>query len=370
MSKAKPKISISLIKSVAGLAALHDDIEIDPGEFDSDPSLLKTKNGMLDLQTGEHRDARPEDLATLCIAADYDESAECPLFQEFLVRTFGQDKETIKFVQRLAGYSLTGSTKEQILAICLGEGATGKSTFLNLLKDILGDYAKQMPVDSLRRKPRTQSNDLAGLRSMRLVIDTEVPPGTALDEPLIKTFTGQDTINARKLYQEYFEFKPTFKLWLAANEMPTITDPTDAMWRRVIVIPFNHKVTGNKIDKDLSDKLFAEQSGILNWLVEGCLQWQKHGLKPSSQVRAASRKYERRARQLNRFLRERCYRNSKGAIGSTDLYKAYLSYAKKYGLTQKSQKALVQFLKMEGFTTKHSNQGTVIHGLVLKTKLA
>lgn len=200
------------------------------------------------------------------------------------------------------------------------------------------------------------------------MIDTEVPPGTALDEPLIKTFTGQDTINARKLYQEYFEFKPTFKLLLAANEMPRIADPTDAMWRRIIVIPFSYRVTGSKLDKGLAEKLFAERSGILSWLVEGCLDWQTHGLKPPKAIKETTRRYERRARPFNRFLRERCRPDSKGTVGSTELYKAYLSYAKKHDLTVRSQKELVQFVKKQGFTTKHRNQGTVLRGLVLKTK--
>jgi putative DNA primase/helicase len=188
--------------------------------------------------------------------------------------------DLISFLQTAAGWALSGDISEQIMFILFGSGANGKSTFLNTIMYLLGDYAIATPTETFMKKSGDQhTNDIARLRGTRFVTTTELEYGKRLAEPLIKKITGNDQMTARFLYGEYFNFMPTFKIFMATNHKPVIKGTDHGIWRRIRLIPFTTRITEEKQDKHLEQKLKTEASGILNWLLEGAMRWQKEGLK-------------------------------------------------------------------------------------------
>jgi len=200
----------------------------------------------------------------------------------------------MEFMQRAVGYALTGDVGEQCLFVMWGTGANGKSTFVETLHALLGDYAQKAEMRTLlHRDTDTVRNDLARLRGARLVSAVEIGRGKRLNEELVKELTGGDTITARFLVREYFEFRPEFKLFLAVNHKPQIHGTDEAIWRRVKLVPFNVYIPPEERDKALGGKLRAELPGILNWALEGCLEWQRGGLREPEEVIAATADYRR-----------------------------------------------------------------------------
>lgn len=206
-------------------------------------------------------------------------------------------------MQKAVGYSLTGSTEEQCLFILHGTGANGKSTFLNTISTMLGDYARQTPTDALLvKRGDGLSNDVARLHGARLVSAVEVEGGRRLAEAQVKQLTGGDLIAARFLYQEFFEFRPAFKLFLGVNHTPVIQGTDHGIWRRIHLVPFTVTIAKEDQDKRLGEKLRAERSGILRWAVEGGLAWQAEGLEPPLVVSMATEEYRAEMAILARFL--------------------------------------------------------------------
>lgn len=217
-------------------------------QYDRDPGLLTVRNGTVDLGTGELRSARSEDLITRATNITHDASAKCPRWLQFLGEIFTMDVSLIDFIQRAVGYSLTGDTREQCLFILHGNGANGKSTFLEIVRRLLGPHAitTSFATFMIQRNVGAPRNDLAALVGARLVLASEAGQDASFDEAVIKQVTGQDTIAARFLYGEFFEYKPQFKIWLATNYKPTIRGGDDAIWRRIRLIPFNEQFKGDK----------------------------------------------------------------------------------------------------------------------------
>ncbi|MCH5463531.1 phage/plasmid primase, P4 family, partial [Secundilactobacillus sp. HBUAS58055] len=284
-------------RSNAGKKAMMDEIKhrvpVLHNEFDKDKTLLNVVNGYVDLTSGILKDHDIEKMFSRQARVEYTDAIDAPEWQQFLNQIFGNNQELIDYVQKAVGYSLTGSTKEQVMFILYGNGRNGKSIFIDTISDALGTYAKSMQADSIMVKQSNGSanSDIARLEGARLVTSSEPNDGLRLDEGLVKQLTGGDTVTARFLYGKEFEFKPEFKLWLATNHKPIIRGTDDGIWRRLMLIPFDVKIPDNRVDKDLKYKLQREEVGILNWMVEGALKWQREGLIPPQIVQQASKDY-------------------------------------------------------------------------------
>ncbi|MGH9426935.1 MAG: DNA primase family protein, partial [Terriglobia bacterium] len=238
--------------------------------------------------------------------------------------TLAGKEDVIDFLWKAIGYSLTGDTQEDCLFLLYGAGANGKSTFLNILRALLGEYGKQAAFSTFLYQERDAvRNDLADLRGARLVVASEAEEGKRLSESLIKALTGRDLIKTRFLFQEHFEFIPQMKLWLAANHKPVIRGTDYAIWRRIRLLPFTETFQGEACDKGLPDKLKAELLGIFAWAVRGCLAWQRDGLPLPQSVKAATEEYRSDMDAVACFLEEKCICRPESTVPSSVLYGAY-----------------------------------------------
>lgn len=284
--------------------------------LDVNPWLLNCDNGTIDLQTGELLKHSPENYLTKLAPVEYNPAAECPRFDQFLQEIFpkadgsGADDELIRFVQKVAGYALTGVTNEQILCIAHGGGGNGKGTLLDLWAEIMGDYATPTPMGTLLASRNSGDinslSALAALRGARLVVASESQEGQKLNEPLVKALTGEDEIAARFLHGNLFRYKPQFLLMMLTNHKPRVKADDEAMWRRIRVLPFVSKFEGVNKDGNLRDKLRKEKAGILRWMVEGCLLWQKEGLQQPEAVKIATGEHRAENDSFAEWLEERC----------------------------------------------------------------
>jgi putative DNA primase/helicase len=231
-----------------------------------------------DLQKGELRDFNRHDRITKQGGLEYDPATRCPRWLAFLEHVMGGDTKMVAFLKRAAGYTLTGETSEQCFFLLHGSGANGKSTFLEVLRRLLGSYGRPTEFKTLVDSNRNDGvrNDLAALQGLRLVTAVETNRGRRFDEALIKQLTGGDEITARYLYGEFFDFYPTFKLWLAVNHKPEIRGVDEGIWRRVVLIPFEVTIPPADQVKDLAAKLLEDEgSAIMAWAVEGTRAWQR-----------------------------------------------------------------------------------------------
>ena len=317
----------SRLRAMISLAKSEPRIAVLPHELDAEPWLLNSRNGTIDLRSGELRPHRREDLCTKQVPVEYDPNASCSVWNEFLGEIMGYDLPLVSFLQRAVGYALTGDTGEQVLFLLYGTGANGKSTFLETIKALLGDYAKQASFDTfLARKNDAVRNDVARLAGARFVPAIEAEAGKRLSEVLVKSVTGGDTVAARFLYGEFFEFHPQFKLFLAANHKPVIKGTDNAIWRRIRLVPFAVTIPLERQDKQLPEKLRAEMPGILAWAVRGCLVWQRDGLEAPEQVQAATESYRDEMDVLGDFLEELCTQHPAVQVEKGRLYKEYTEW--------------------------------------------
>lgn len=337
----RKKLARHAIKSehIARVRAMIEAARSEPGipisikDFDIKPWLLNVANGTLDLRSGHLRDHSTADLLTKVAPTAYGPAAKCPRWQEFLNEVMDGREQLVDYLQRVLGYTLTGSTQEDVFWILYGTGANGKTTFLEAIRAVLGeDYALQAPVEMLlKKRPGGIPSDIARLRGARFVTATEIGEGRRLDEQVIKHLTGHDTITARPLYGEFFEFTPSHKILVAGNYKPIIKETSLAMWRRPHLVPFSVTFEEKEQDKELLGKLTAEAPGILAWMVEGCLAWQKEGLKPPDEVRAATEGYRKEMDVLGPFIEDCCILAENVSAGSGDLYKAYKAWCEENG---------------------------------------
>lgn len=324
--------SESRLRSMLALAATEPDVVLAAEQLDADPWLLGCANGTLDLRSGELRESDPAELVATGTDVHYDPDCGCPRWLRFLEEIFRGDDELVGFVRRLVGYALCGDTREHVLVVCHGTGANGKTTLIETLKALLGELAATASFESFVRVrgDRGPRNDLARLHRSRLVVAAESGQGRRLDEATLKSLTGGDTIAARFLYGEHFEFKPAFKLWLVTNHRPRVDGGDDAIWRRLRLVPFEESFQG-RADTELAATLEAELPGILAWAVEGCLEWQRHGLGHAEAVDRATREYREDEDVLGAFLVERCQLESRGEVTATALREAYEKFCEELG---------------------------------------
>lgn len=346
------------LSSMIALAQSEEGIPIDPTEFDRDPWLLNLRNGALDLRTGTFREHRREDLGSKLGPVEYDPEATCPTWECFLDRVMGGNKELVRYLQKAVGYSLTGDTREQCLFFLWGTGRNGKSTFLETIRRLLGDYACQMDFTSvLRTKTDKVRNDIARLNGARLVSAVEVEDGRALSEVVVKQLTGNDTVTARYLRSEFFEFKPTFKLWLAGNHKPSVKGTDVGIWRRIRLIPFSVTVPEAEVDPRLSEKLLDELPGILNWALEGLRLWSEEGLEPPEEVKKETNSYREEMDPVARFLEECCDISGDERTSAKALYEGYRVWAVGSGEEVLTKRKLAGRLKERGLRDVKSTGG-------------
>lgn len=343
-------------KAMVELAQNEKGVPIKPEELDQNKWLLNMKNGTLNLKTGELLPHNREDYITKLIDISYNKDASCPVWKDFLNRTFNNDSEIINFVQKGIGYSLTGSTQEQCLFILYGTGANGKSTFLITIKEILGEYSQQTYSETLMAKKNNGNVpcDLAMLRGARFVSSVETEEGGRFAEVLIKQLTGDDPITARFLFQNPFTFRPECKIWLASNHKPRVRGTDYAIWRRIRLIPFTVTIPEEERDPFLLEKLQEEREGIFSWAVQGCQLWRQEGLKAPESVKAATECYKAEMDILGDFLSECCITGTGYKALSSNLYKAYCKWCEENGEREASQRTFGMKLTERGFTKERS----------------
>lgn len=315
------------LNSMLELASTEPEIASVADVFDADPWALNVENGVVDLRTGERRAHRREELMTKLAPVAHKASAKAPLWRAFLRDITDGDGDLERYLQRAVGYSLTGVTTEHCLFFCFGSGRNGKSTFLETIREMLGDYSQQADFSTfLQRRGEGPRNDIARMRGMRFITAVEASGARSFDEEILKQLTGGDRITARRLYEESFEFVPTHKLFLAANHKPRIDQQTEAMWDRIRLIPFTTYVPPERRDKDLKIKLAAELPGILNWAIEGCLEWQQHGLVEPEAVIKATRSYREEEDLVGEFIEAACVLSPAGWTRTSDLFQAFTNW--------------------------------------------
>jgi len=303
--------------------------------WNRDTMLLGTPNGTVDLRTGELRDARPEDRISRVTAVapiphgQFRAKRDCPRWLAFLDEALAGDAGAIRFLQQWGGYSLTGETKEQKLVFVYGPGGSGKGTAINTIGDILGDYAVNVGMETLTAtKYERHTTELARLRGARMARASETEKGKAWAENRIKNLTGQDTITARFMRQDDFEFAPEFKLTIFGNNRPSLRDVDTAIKRRFLILPFNHPP--RRPNTKLAEALKREWPGILAWLIDGCLDWQESGLVVPPVMDAATKAYFDAEDTFAQWLADSCDVGPEFVDTSDNLWDSWSRYA--YGL--------------------------------------
>lgn len=306
---------------------------ISPDQFDKDKTLFNVANGYIDLESGKLHDHDPKKHFTKFSNVEYTDKIDCPLWMDFLNDIFDGDQELIDYLQRAIGYSLSGSTVEQMMFILYGNGRNGKSVFLDVVKEIFGSYTMNIQPQTLMVKNMSggANSDIARLQGARLVTTTEPNDGMRFDEGLVKQITGGDEITARFLYGDEFDFKPELKLWMATNHKPIIRGTDDGIWRRMAIIPFQVQIPLHKVDKQLTRKLKRELRAILNWAVEGYQMWKMIGLAEPKTVKDQRGEYRKEMDPIQEYLEERCEAIQGERTFSSELYQDYKQWASENG---------------------------------------
>jgi putative DNA primase/helicase len=357
---AKQSEALSRIKAMIDLARHEPSIAVSSDDLDSHPNLLNIANGVLDLSTGNLLPHDPKYLFTRKAPVTFDPDAICPAWITFLNRIMDNNGDLIAFIQRAIGYSMTASVAEQAMFILHGNGQNGKSTLLNTIDHILGDYRQTIPVERLMMKYGDNgiANDLARLPGVRFARSSETTEGKRLDEAMVKVLTSDDPIPVRMLHKEFFDLKPQFKIWMATNHKPTIRGTDKGIWRRMRLIPFSVQIPDEERDMTLDHKLRAEASGILNWMIAGCLAWQQHGLSTPPNVTSATSEYRADMDVFGRFVEECCTIAPETFDLASNLYATYRAWCNENGEYQMTKTAFGRKLSELGFYQKQHHLGT------------
>jgi putative DNA primase/helicase len=350
--------------AVEGLARSDRRIAATVDQWDADPWMLNTPEGVIDLRNGRIRPHRAEDYMTKITAVG--PRGRCPRFVAFLERIAGGDRELVSYLKRVLGYGLTGHTREHALFFGYGTGANGKSVLLSTIAGILGDYHKTAPIDTFTvTNSDRHPTDLAGLRGARLVTATETEEGRRWAEAKIKQLTGGDMVSARFMRQDFFEYRPTFKLVITGNHKPSLRSVDEAIRRRLHMIPFAVTIPPDERDIELTEKLKAEWPGILAFMIEGCRKWKSEGLRPPQAVLDATAAYLEAEDALAAWVDERCERKADAWEPLTRLYSSWLAFCERAGETTGTQRRFADALESRGFVRRKRNVGQGFEGLRL-----
>ena len=363
--------SFRSLNAMVSLAKAETAIARHPDDFDTDQWLLTVENGTVDLRTGKLLPHNPRRLITKLAPVVFDPAATCPNWLGFLDMIMNRRPRLIDFLKRAFGLSLTGVTSDKAMYILYGSGGdNGKSTMIDVMQRMLGDYARRTPVETfLKKREGAIPNDVARLKGARFVWASENERGSRLSESLIKEMTGGDKMSARFMRGEFFEFMPEFKLWFATNHKPSIRGD-QAIWRRLKLIPFDISIPldQQKARHEVMEMFAAEHSGILNWAIEGCLEWQRNGLGVPDEVLAATREYEAEQDTFAMFLEEKCVRVPNARVSSIALYRAYKGWAEEYGENPVSHKTFAALMSERGFRKNRAGTGITYSGIGLRTE--
>ncbi len=360
--------SFRRIQALEGLLKISEEIKVEDFELDRDNYLFNVEGWTLNLKNGRSKVPNAKDLITKKSRFIYEKDADCPVWKMFLMQIFNKDLQLIRFIQKAMGYALSGDVSEQCLFILWGTGANGKSTFLNVMLELFGDYALSTGIETFMKKNSEQSNDIARLKGMRLVTTSEIEQGRQISESLIKMVTGEDALTARFLYGEYFSFKPTFKIFMATNHKPKIRGADNGIWRRIKMIPFTVTIPPEQRDKNLTEKLIAENSGILNWLLKGYAMWKKEGLEEPPAVREANEEYRMDMDSVGTFVTD-CLEldaSLQWRLPTNMLYQTYIKWCNKNNERIMSQKWLGMRMSEKGFKRVITNGQRLWCGLAVK----
>ncbi len=372
IAKAQGSESAFRVAGMLQMARTIPTVEIELAVLDASKFLLNVENGTVDLKSGNLLPARKEDYITRVAPVRYSADAKCPRFDEFLSTIFGGDAETIRFVWRSMGLALTGDTGEQGFWIAHGQGANGKSTFLDVMHGLLGDgYACSTSVETVMENHKRQSGsaaapDLVRLRGKRFVTAVEGSAGAKLNEQRLKILTGGDQLPARGLYKDQGEFTPELKFWYATNHLPKIVGTDLAMWRRIWLVPFTVTIPAEKRIKSFKSILLEEREGILQGAIAGCLEWQKEGLRPPESVMAATEAYRKDQDALAPFLTDFCEIKDGWQVEAKILSEAYLIHCKEEDVLPLAGKEFAARLREKGLSKRKSNGVPFWYGIRLK----
>jgi putative DNA primase/helicase len=333
---AKASLGRQRIEAMVALGESEPELWAVTQDFDNDPWALNVRNGILDLRTGDLRQHDPAALMTRLCPVDYDPGATSALWDSFLKTATDGDADLATYLQRFTGYCLTGSTAEEVVALLLGAGGTGKTTFVGALLGILGDYAAKATFDTFlqRRDVGGPRPDIAALAGARFVAACESEAKRRLAEVLVKELSGGDPVTARYLFHDQFTFKPAFKILLACNEPPSIRDDDTGIWRRLRKIPFDHVIPEEKRDPEVKRRLCDPSDAgpaILAWAVRGCLAWQHDRLGYPPLIRKATGELRESMDPLKDFLAECCVIDPGAQVTAGDLRDAYERWARENG---------------------------------------
>ncbi len=360
-ARAKLEAAVALAESRPDVVDLYE-------RYDADPWLVGLRNGVYDLQQDEFRAGRREDRITLCMNIEFDGDAAAPRWEQFQSEIHGGDADMIAFKKRCLGYSLSGDTSEQKLFIQHGAGANGKSTEQAVILELFDGYGRKAEADTLLVRDRrgAANNDIARLKGARYIATAENEDGQRLAEALVKTLTGEDRISARFLYREHFEFQLSGKIWLATNHRPEVTGTDYALWRRVLLVPYDVVFDEARRDPGLRQKLLAERAGIFNWLLVGFRQWKATGLAAPERVTAATAQYRADMDRIGGFLAEQCVLGS-GRTKAADVYRRYRQWCEFNGIRHLSARKFHERMERDHQLRRSRDDTGVYPGLTLVT---
>lgn len=350
------KTRLSIIKDARGVHPVRVD------EFDSDPYLLNVGNGTLNLKTSELQPHSPDDLITRLAPVAFNPDAQFDRWDEFIHEIMEGDVELEDYLRQCIGYALTGSTRLEKLFILYGpKSRNGKSTLLEAILGTLGDYGASSDPEMLSVGRNTAgglkaTEDLARLRGVRMVCLAEPPQGMKMNSAKVKQWTGGDTVKARFLNENSFEYKPQFKFYVNTNELPTITDSALFSSARIVVIPFNRHFSEEEQDPTLKLK-FAQpeaRSAILNWLIHGNQSLEKTGLYTPNSAKQAIDEYMHSSNDIRRFIDDRLERRPGGKIKTTELFQEYNSWATMNGVAPMNQNTFKGEITRAGLSVRRA----------------
>jgi len=366
MRHAKHSQSRSAIEAMIWLARSEPGIPARLTQFDVDGWLLNVGNGTLNLRTGELRAHARADLLTNIVEINFNPVAEYELWDAFLWRVTDRNEDLYRYLRRFVGYLLVGDTSEQSLHFLFGLGANGKSVFCEVVLRLLGDYAVAVSPDLIMlRRHGGIPNDVARLRGVRAALMNETTQGARFDEAKLKDLTGGDTLTARFLHQEFFDFRPTHRIVIRGNHKPSINGTDDGIWRRLRLVPFTVTIPADEQDHALLHKLEAELPGVLNWALQGCREWQTDGLNPPALIAEAVRQYREESDTLGRFIAECCEVRKLTQVKSSALFKRYQEFCEVAGERWIPAKDFPVEMERRGFAWKRTKTGGMFFGLEL-----
>ncbi len=357
------------INNILSLASNMAEVRVKAESFDAEPYLFNVMNGTVDLRTGNLRNHERNDLITKLTEVAFDPEARAPEWSKFLAKILPSEGLR-EFVQKAVGYSITGDVSEQCLFINHGStGSNGKSTLMETVHAALGDYGMHTPVETLMvKRSGGVPNDVARLKGQRFVTASESEEGQRLAENRIKEMTGGDTISARYMRAEWFDFKPTHKLWLSTNHKPKIRGTENAIWRRIRLIPFDVTIPEHEQDKTLTEKLRNELEGILAWAIRGARLWFEEGLPKAEEVEQATAAYREEQDVIGEFITDECVEHQDARVKMKPLYEQYKRWANdRYGFVKEYKEFKTN---IEGRGHEHRRSGKngsyQLHGIGLQ----